>query len=289
MSSESQPSRDRAASLALLVADLDAGERGFVLGRLSTMRGEGVVAESPLAGEAGRRCAEAMERIEALPRTERLRLMNALAGEALAPFPAGLEHVHPDTLRALLAEESAATIRLLAAGADAPAVLRETAEQVLAERAVGPGEADPTCVDEPPVAQNGDGDGERPALEEIRRAVLAPVIPVPVRPSAAVAPERLGLALAALDGPQLLDQLTRAGLKISGAPPAEGTGGDPSVESLRRRGASALGSLLRTDDPAQVEVMAQRLPADLAQRLRAGASGAADARSSQHSGLVDDR
>jgi hypothetical protein len=51
---------------------------------------------------------------------------------------------------------------------------------------------------------------------------------------------------------------------------AAGTTAMPE-ETLARLGASALGTWLRTEDPAQVVPIAQRLPADLAQRLRAAA------------------
>lgn len=289
MSFDAQRSPDRAAALALLVADLDAGERGFVLGRLSTMRGmrgESDGADCPLAGAAGRRCAEAMERIEALPRPDRFRLMNGLAREALAPIPAGTEHVHPDTLRALLEAESTATIRLLVApvGPNTPPALLAAAATILAERGVEPDQPDAASADGSAAAAGGNA-----AVDEIRRAVLAPLIPVPVRPPGAGTPARMGLAWTALDGPQLLGQLTRTGMKVSGARPADGAGGGPSLESLRRMGASALGAMLATDDPSQVEAIAQRLPADLAQRLRAGASGAGEAQRSRQSGLVDAR
>ena len=43
------------------------------------------------------------------------------------------------------------------------------------------------------------------------------------------------------------------------------------LETLRRLGASALGARLRVDDPGLVPAVAQRLPAELAQWLRASA------------------
>ena len=293
-------------SLSRLLAELDAGERGFVLGRLATAGAGGDLTDAVVAGVAGRRCAAVLERVANLPRAERLRLMDALGRDGLGPVPAGTEHLHPDALRPLLEPESSATLGFFL-NDGLPPVLRATAAAVLAERP----------AEEAPVEPAGSG----AAAQEVRRAVLAVVIPVSARPSSAGPNQRPGLVLAALQPESLLSELTAAGaellgISLRGADPARidqaaalagppwtervraaalgqgiapagggrswtvkrarallaatGPAGTPQ-ETLRRLGASALGVRLGADDPGLIPALAQRLPAELAQRLRASA------------------
>jgi len=130
-STDNDDSRDPWPSL---VAELDATERGYVLGRLAIAGPDGDIATSVLTGAAGARCAEVLGRIAALGRTHRLRLMDRLAREVLLPVPAGIEQVHPDAWPPILEPESSETIRLIAAD-DAPPVLRTSAQAILAVRA----------------------------------------------------------------------------------------------------------------------------------------------------------
>lgn len=293
-------------SLPVLLAELDAGERGFVLGRLATVGPNDDLSDAVLAGAAGRRCAAVLAHVAALPRPERMHLLDVLGREGLDPIPAGTEHLHPDALRPLLQRESSATLAFFTAD-DVPPVLRETALAVLAERQAGEAPAE--------LPRGGQ------AAQELRRAVLATVIPVAARPASAGPTARRALPLATLAPEMLLAELTAAGAELlgislqgaeparidraaamagppwteriraaalgqgsvtpDGAPPwtrrrarallaATGPAGTP-LDTLRRLGASALGARLRADDPRLVPAVAQRLPAELAQCLRASA------------------
>lgn len=318
-----------APETAALVAGLDAGERGFVLGALVMLGAELPPDTAALAGESGRRCAVALENLAALERTERLRLMELLARDVLAPVPAGCSTVHPDALRGLLEDESDEVVRLLATGDDD---LPETLRTLVAERiAASSGPADPAPEG---AEKRGEQDGgaadpaeaakaHEPteaggvvaaARTEILRAVLAPIVPVPE--TVAAAGHRPGLALATLAPAALLRELGAAGADLLGtslqgaeAPRVErallglgepwagrvrvaaardsrlatpgaltrvraraliaGTSpADTPLGTLHRLGAAAVGASLSLQDPAAVQPVAQRLPADLARLVR---------------------
>ena len=183
------------------LATLDAVERGFVLGSLLLGTADDAQAATPLLPPLRERCAAALATLAALPRAERLRLTGAMAREAMAALPAGLEAVHPEQLAALLASESAATVSLLARAA--PRALRtallraggaehdgEAAADVVAG-ALASGELDPSLV------------------AELQRAALAPIAALP--PRAQGSGERAALALAHGPAAALLAEVTSCG------------------------------------------------------------------------------
>ncbi|HEY8925768.1 MAG TPA: hypothetical protein VIU64_15380, partial [Polyangia bacterium] len=110
---------------------LDAGERGFVLGALllpsSSDNAPCLVLEPP----SDARCAEALARIAALPRSERVKLTRQLAREAVSPIPSGIEAVDESVLAALLRDEPPAILRLVAP--TAPRRLRQAIAARVAE------------------------------------------------------------------------------------------------------------------------------------------------------------
>jgi hypothetical protein len=204
-----------------ILADLDGAERGLVLGLLAGGSDGGTSTAGVVAEPVGDRCADALKAIAMRPRAERVRLMGALAREALSPLPAGIERIHPDVLRRALEFESADTIRLIAAGATP--TLRIAANAVLAAR----GDAD-QIESHAPVAKTlwgawaadaatDDTDGDRTnATAELRRAVLSAIVAVPHLPPD-VRPKRLGLRLLALPPDAILDEFTAAGADLLGA------------------------------------------------------------------------
>jgi len=217
------------------LAALDAVERGFVLGALLLGTADDAEAAAPLLPPSRERCATALA---ALPRAERLRLTGAMAREAMAPLPAGLEAVHPEQLAALLAGESAATTSLVARAAPPPlraALLRagggahdaEAAADVVAG-ALASGHLDPSLV------------------AELQRAALAPIAALP--PRAERAPERAALALVHRPAAALL---------------AEMADGDPA--DLGRRLSDDEGEGLGAAD--LLLAIAQRLPAAAGRRF----------------------
>jgi hypothetical protein len=286
-------------SLDFVLADLDATERGFVLGLL--LGGEGEPTTTSLAEPAATRCREAVLSIAQLPRAERVRWMGLLAREALAPLPPGIEDVAEDVLREALAPESASTIRVIAA--QGPPVLRQAAAAMLSEFPVA------VAVEEGAergAAVNKLGPN---AVADLQRAVMTRIVPVPpVAQGAKV--KRLGRKLATLRPPDLLTELAISGADLlgvtlrgadevtlkraiarTGATYAERilgaartssdatggaddmasrsraralagatTPGDNPQRTLERLGARDLGERLGREDPDLVVSVAQRLP-----------------------------
>jgi hypothetical protein len=184
--------------IAALVADLDAAERGFLLGLMQSAGTVDITAA--LRNPSRDRCTAAAAAIADLTRAERARLTSLLAAEALAPIPSGIENVHPDTLRRLLETQSTETIHLIAA--DAPAALRAACVTALAERDDGPlGPETATALPD--------------AVGELQRAVLAPIVAVP--PAVPGGPSRRwALRLAAMAPSELRARLTAAGADLLG-------------------------------------------------------------------------
>jgi len=218
------------------LASLDAVERGFVLGALLLGTADDAGATAPLLPPSRERCAAALAALGALPRAERLRLTGAMAREAMAPLPAGLETVHPEQLAAALAGESPATVSLVARAAPRPlraAVLK-----------AGGAEHDAEAAADVIAGALASGQLEPALVGELQRAALAPVAALP--PRGEEAPERRALALAHLPPAQLLAEATRTG-------PAQ----------LGRQVAEAEGEGLGCPD--LLLAIAQRLPAAMAE------------------------
>jgi alkylated DNA nucleotide flippase Atl1 len=220
--------------LAAALAELDATERGFLLG-ISLLAG-GDPQHPPvavLAGAAGGRCRRAAAALHELPRAERLRWAGVLAREALAPVPPAIDEVHPEWLRRILEAESDDVVRLVAV--DGPPALSGAAAAVLADRGAGGAAAPPA-----PAGALAE------AVVELRRAVLAPIVPVPPLP-AGVVPER------------------RARLLLA-RPPADLAAEVGTPEQARGLGVA----LADAEEGDLLLALAQRLPLALARALLAG-------------------
>jgi hypothetical protein len=83
--------------------ELRAEERGLLLG-LSLLAMDDAVL-SHLAGNRRRACGKAWQALRALPRPDRAALLAGWIFEANAPFPSGMERLHPSWLAETLASE----------------------------------------------------------------------------------------------------------------------------------------------------------------------------------------
>jgi len=217
------------------LASLDAVERGFVLGALLLGTADQGGAAAALLPPSRERCASALAALRGLPRAERLRLTGAMAREAMAPLPSGLETVHPEQLAAALAGESAATVSLVARAA--PQALRAALLQA------GGAEHDAEAAPEVVAGALASGSLDPSLVAELQRAALAPIAALPPRSEGT--PARRALELVHLSAPALLAQVAQAG-----------------AASLARELAAAEGAGLGTAD--LLLAIAQRLPPTVA-------------------------
>jgi hypothetical protein len=250
----------------IALAELDAQERGFVLGCLVAGRPDASDTVAALPSPSRERCAEALAAFRALPRAERVYLTGVLAREALAPLPAGIENVHPDHLQRALAPESSTTIWLV--GRHGPAGLRTAAELVLARRGelASIESAIPARVATDVVA-------------DLQRAALASIVSVPALPPG-VTPQRAARRLAALSPAALIVEVTTEGADVLGL---SLRGADETVvqRAAARAGVRSLGARLAREEGAGphaafdadlLRAVAQRLPGPLADELLAAAT-----------------
>jgi hypothetical protein len=291
-----------------IVSDLDALERGFLLGVLVAGGTDQRDVALSLMGPSADRCADAVQKMLTLPRADRVRHIGALAREALEPVPAGIHNVHPEILRALLDAESSDTIRLIAT--NAPSIVQAAATATLANRSDDPATESHAAAPAPDV------------ISDLQRAVFAPIFAVPTA-SLDQRPQRWALRLLHLAPAELLHTLTDAGAdllgaSLQGAPDdvlkraaahieapwsdritrvAGDSAGSPDPDAyvfsretarglvaatppaasprqtLERLGARAIGHRLRVDDPHLAVALAQRLPPALAEQLEGVAQG----------------
>jgi hypothetical protein len=238
-----------------LLAELDATERGFVLGALLLGTADDVDVTAPLLSPSRGRCTEALDALRTLPRADRLRATGAMARDAMAAFPAGIENVAVEYLEEALAGEPAELLRVNAR--DAPGCVRLAAQRLSAEleetTAAGPGAA----VDLPRAS-------DVTMDAELQRAALAPIVAVP---TSAPAPSRWALRLAALSPAALLAEAITEG-RTSSAPDDSA-----SPESLAQKGARAIGSRLAAQEAGGLgatelaHALRQRLPRALGEAL----------------------
>jgi hypothetical protein len=181
------------------VEGLAADERGLLLG---VLRGgmDLAGAAGRLSGPSGERCRAALA---ALPAGARAPMAEALAAELRAPWPAGLERVHPGWLRRPLEAERAELIRAVVR--DAPPAVRRVADELLAAR-----------------GETGGPSPDGPAPAGLPRAVFGSLAPMPA--AARGGPPR-ARALSALAPEALLAEIDRRGaealgLALAGAPDA---------------------------------------------------------------------
>jgi len=111
---------------------LDAAERGFVLGALLLHPSGDTDPAARLEVPSDARCGDALARIAALPRSERVKLTRQLAREVVAPLPAGLEEVDQAILANLLHDEPPDVLHLIARAAP-PSVRQAIASRLAAE------------------------------------------------------------------------------------------------------------------------------------------------------------
>jgi hypothetical protein len=115
--------------------DLDAPERGFVLGAL--MLGATGGAAERLAGPAHERCAATLRALAVLDRPARARVLAGLAREATDPVPPGMAKLHPSWFEEVLADEPSELVLALTA-ACALAGLAQAGRDVIAARGEDP-------------------------------------------------------------------------------------------------------------------------------------------------------
>jgi len=237
-----------AASGNEILDPLDAAERGFVLGALLLHPGGDADSAVALEPPSDARCGEALARIAALPRTERVKLTRQLAREAVAPIPAGIEEVPEAVLAALLRDEPPDILRLVEPSAprsvrqmiaarlavEPPpptrppvSLIDEPRHQVSSDRSMARGRSATSRVSEqptrpldpPPRLDEGGGpNGPSPELVlELQRALFSRVVPVlgaapGSDPTAGTTARRLLL----LDPARLLTELSRRGASVLG-------------------------------------------------------------------------
>jgi hypothetical protein len=148
---------------------LSPAERGFVLGAARAGAGAEETARR-LAEPAGGRCRAALQALAAAAEPARAAALDQIVAELHAPFPAGLEQLHPGWIRRALEGESSVVVRAIAARL--PAGAREVAAEILAGR-----DEDP---DQPPPSFRPD------ALDALMRVIFGGVSPI------AAAPDRPG-------------------------------------------------------------------------------------------------
>lgn len=108
-----------------ILDELDATERGFVLGALMLHPSGRADLAAVLEQPSDARCAGALARIASLPRAARVRLTGHLAREVVAPIPPGIDAVDDAVLADLFRDESPEIVRLVMRAA--PPRVREAA------------------------------------------------------------------------------------------------------------------------------------------------------------------
>ena len=233
---------------------LDAAERGFVLGALLLHPSGGADPSAWLEPPSDARCGEALARVAALPRSDRVKLTRQLAREVVAPIPAGIETVEEAVLADLLRDEPPDILRLVA-----PTAL-PVRRAIAARLAVEP--------PSPPTLGQGHPADRPSSRDRAGRATApagSPASPVPVdgtRPVAPVSPDE-GDGVSGVSGgnsAELAIELQRALFsRVVPVHPAARTAGpgagtargllllDPArlTAELSGRGAKVLGHSLR--------------------------------------------
>lgn len=272
-----------------LLTELDAAERGFVLGVLLLHPGGGVDLAAALAPPSDTRCSEVLDRIAALPRPERVKLTRLLAREAVAPIPAGIAEVDQAVLADLVRDEPPEILRLLAPTAPPP--LRQAIAARLGSQVAGcppapdlpAGDASPepapifpllpvhqsaateVAASTAPVASihssagpRGAGAAETLAAElvaELQRAVVSRIVPVyPAGQSTAAVPGTTR-DLLALDRAGLRAELSRRGALVLGRS-LRGAGRDMVLRAAALAG-----------PPWADEILATAVPPDTRERM----------------------
>lgn len=87
------------------LSEVHAEERGLLLGLNLESADEAILAR--LAGDRRQACCEAWQTLRLLPRAARAALLAAWIVEANAPFPSGMERLHPTWLAETIADEPA--------------------------------------------------------------------------------------------------------------------------------------------------------------------------------------
>ena len=180
-----------------------------------------------LSVEHHQACHSAWQALRELHRSTRARVLAGWMVEANAPFPAGLEKLHPSWLAEAIASEPKDLWPALFFGLPGA----EAVASFLAHRAyeAGPGEAWPP-----------------ESVAELQRCVFAPLAPLCVGPAGP-----LGAALCRLSCESLLAEVTRRGA------------GAVEAEQMRVAGLAALHPELRIEGAASLWAVAGRLPASL--------------------------
>ena len=294
-----QQLRERAddAGVHPAVAALSLDEKGYVLGAALARTPAADVA-ARVKGDAGARCAAALDALGEATRTARATEIASLAALVRAPVPAGVERIHAGWLRERFEREPTAVLRTVVAGL--PDEVRAVAAEVARAR------GDDASLRQPPVST--------PGVAAMQRVVFAGLVPLAGSGGPTTAMARELTALAAADLVRAIE--TRGaeaiGRSLRGAPTAVVAraaaalderlaaivldaargGGEIAARDEARRlvaaagvpapggvalavGVQALAAALADEGDAAIQAVAQRLPPETGRALLAAAQGGA--------------
>jgi len=195
--------------------ELHAEERGLVLGLSLQATGDAVLAR--LAGHRCEVCRRAWQALRALSRSDRAALLAGWIAEAQAPFPSGMERLHPSWLAEAIASEPAELWPALLSGLPGVQTVETLLSQIRGGGAIKP-----------------DGEAWPPeSVAELQRCTFSQLAPLCVGPSGPV-----GAGLCRLGCDELLAEVARRGSALQQELCAEG---DASLWAVAGRVPATLG------------------------------------------------
>ena len=195
--------------------ELHAEERGLLLGL--SLQAMGDAALSRLASSRRQACRDAWQALRTLSRSDRAALLADWIVEARAPFPPGMERLHPSWLAEAIASEPAETWPALLCGLPGRQAVESLLELVHRDGAITP-----------------DGEPWPPeSVTELQRCVFFQLESLCVGPSGPV-----GAALCRLGCDELLAEIARRGAVLERDLCAEG---DASLWAVAGRLPATLG------------------------------------------------
>jgi hypothetical protein len=195
--------------------ELHAEERGLLLGL--SLLGTGDAVLSRLAGDRRPACSKAWQALRALPRPDRAALLAGWIVEANAPFPPGMERLHPSWLAEAVSSEPVDLWPALLCGLPGAQAVESLLLQSQGASAIAKqGEAWPPD-----------------SVAELQRSVFGRLAPFCVGPSGPV-----GAGLCRLGSEELLANVVRRGAALRQELRAEG---DTSLWAVAGRLPATLG------------------------------------------------
>ena len=195
--------------------ELHAEERGLLLGL--SLQSAGDLALARLAGDRCEMCRTAWQALRALSRSDRAALLAGWIVEAQAPFPPGMERLHPSWLAEAIVREPVETWTALLSGLPGREAVEPLLSEIHGDRAV---------------ATNGET-WPSESVTELQRCVFGRLAPLCVGPAGPV-----GAGLCRLGCEKLLVEIARRGSALRQQLCAEG---DASLWAVAGRVPVALG------------------------------------------------